>query len=626
MSLTSFVAELKRRRVFRVGAVYAAAAYVVLEASDLMLPRLGVPDWVISLLVLLALAGFILAVALAWAFELTPDGVRRTGAHPGAGKLRDEPVLGARSAIVAVGLVVLGVGVGAGWFLKPKPDVSTAPAAGAAEPDDNKSVAVLPFDDMSPGKDQAWFSDGLTEEILNSLARLEEIRVTARNSSFQFKGRAVDVREIGRQLGVANVVEGSVRRAGDRLRITAQLIRTSDGFHLWSNTYDRQLEDVFAVQLDIAENIARVLDVYLDASRRERMVASGTRDPAAFVHYLRGRAAYNEAHQLGVGTSDRLWQANVWFARALEADPSYALARFYHHDAFSHALMSDLPVSPEFALADGSPDVARLTKLMNADLDRALADAGKGALARSLAVVKHYNRGEWDLLPAAVASFDEATIRQEMEIAGGGWLWFPLMILRQEEKTRNLARWRLKRDPLEVNSWSDMISLEIQAGRLPEAQRLLDEAATHGLQHRYLEESRVLLLLAAGRAQEVLDVHARRLEPMVDGWWAAAMAHAQLGHATQARAEIERGLALGGQHAERTCWILARIGDQSAANECARAIDASPQGWIRLGRLIVDHGSIPFDPNAAPKFTAMYNSMGAKPWPRTQPVSVAARR
>ena len=130
MSLTSFVAELKRRRVFRVGAVYAAAAYVVLEASDLMLPRLGVPDWVISLLVLLALAGFILAVALAWAFELTPDGLRRTGAHPGAGKLRDEPVLGARSAIVAVGLVVLGVGVGAGWFLKPKPDVSTAPAAG----------------------------------------------------------------------------------------------------------------------------------------------------------------------------------------------------------------------------------------------------------------------------------------------------------------------------------------------------------------------------------------------------------------------------------------------------------------------------------------------------------------
>jgi hypothetical protein len=282
-------------------------------------------------------------------------------------------------------------------------------------------------------------------------------------------------------------------------------------------------------------------------------------------------------------------------------------------------------VSPEFALADGSPDVARLTRLMNADLDRALADAGNGALARSLAVVKHYNRGEWDQLPAAVANLDEATIRQEMEIAGGGWLWFPLMILRQEEKTRNLARWRLKRDPLEVNSWSDMISLEIQAGRLPEAQRLLDEAAKHGLRHRYLEESRVLLLLAAGRAQDVLDVHAKRLEAMGAGWWAAAMAQAQLGNATQARAEINRGLAAG-DHAERTCWILARIGDQRAANDCARGIDASPQGWIRLGRMIVDHGSIPFDPNSTPKFTAMYNSTGAQPWPRTQPVSVAAPR
>ena len=134
-----------------------------------------------------------------------------------------------------------------------------------------------------------------------------------------------------------------------------------------------------------------------------------------------------------------------------------------------------------------------------------------------------------------------------------------------------------------------------------------------------------LLLLAAGRAQDVLDVHAKRLEAMGAGWWAAAMAQAQLGNATQARAEINRGLAAG-DHAERTCWILARIGDQRAANDCARAIDASPQGWIRLGRMIVDHGSIPFDPNATPKFTAMYNSTGAQPWPRTQPVSVAAPR
>lgn len=624
MSVTRFIAELKRRRVFRVAAVYAAAAYVVLEASDLMLPRLGVPDWVISLMVLLALAGFVLAVALAWAFEITPDGLRRTDHHSLDAEQSNEPLLGTRSTIVAFGLVLLGVGVGAGWVLKPKAEESAIAPAAVAEADDQKSVAVLPFDDMSPGKDQAWFSDGLTEEILNSLARIEEIRVTARNSSFQFKGRAVDVREVGRELGVANVVEGSVRRSGDQLRITAQLIRTADGFHLWSNTYDRHLDAVFAVQLDIAENIARALDVYLDASKRERMVASGTRNPAAFVDYLRGRAEYNEAHQIGIATSDRLWKANEWFARALEADPGYALARFYHHDAFSHALMSDLRVPNEFVLADGSPDVARLTKLMNADLDRALADAGNGALARSLAVVKHYNRGEWDRLPAAVANLDESTIRQDMEIAGGGWLWFPLMILRQEEKTRNLARWRLKRDPLEVNSWSDMISIEIQAGRLQEAQRLLDEAGKQGLRHRYLEESRVLLLLAAGRAQEVLDVQARRMDAMGNAWWAAAMAHAELGNATQARAEIKRGLAAH-DHAERTCWILARIGDQRAANDCAHAIDASPQGWIRLSRLIVDHGSIPFDPEATPTFTALYNSMGAKPWPRTQPVSVIAR-
>ena len=627
MSLSRFMIELKRRRVFRVAAVYAAVGFVVLEAADLILPRLGVPDWALSLIVILAIAGLLIAVALAWALEITPEGVKRTApatvAREGDDSAALPPLIDKRAAVFAMALVVLGAGLGAGWVLKPEPVAEAQSTADDVVREDDRSIAVLPFDDLSPDRDQEWFSDGLTEEILNSLARLDEIRVTARNSSFQFKNRAVDVREVGRQLGVANVVEGSVRRSGDQLRITAQLIRAADGFHLWSDTYNRHLDDVFAVQQDIAENIARVLDVYLDDERRERMVASGTRDPAAFLYYLRGRAAYAEAHRLGVGESDLLWQANAWFDRALAVDSTYALARFYHHDAYSHGLMLDLVPPADLMRAGGTPDLERIAALMHADLDRALRDAGDGPLGRSLAVVRHFNRGDWSGLRRAVTAFDQETMAHDMEIAGAGWLWFPMMILHEKATMREMVRWQLQRDPLDVDPWSSMIMLELRAGRVTEARRFLDQADETGVQHKYLEEARVAILLAEGRTGEVLAQESR-LEEVGIGWWAAAMAHAELGNIPAARAAIERGRT--SEHADRICWLLARIGDQPGANECASGLDASPQGWVRLSRLIVHHGSVPFDPEATPRFTAMYASTGAPPWPRTVPAAAARQR
>ena len=626
----SFFAELKRRRVYQVATVYLAVGFVVIQAADVILPRVGIPDWAVSLIVILVILGFPLALVLAWALELTPAGIRVATAPP-AGQPADPPhsALGRRTVALSVGLVVLGVGIGAGWFLRPATAARDDDAAGVGNvpredvaPDaavpDAKSIAVLPFQDMSAGGDQEWFSDGLTEEILNSLARMGELRVSARNSSFQFKGRGVDVRDVGRQLGVANVLEGSVRRAGDELRVTAQLIRSADGFHLWSDTYDRRLDDVFAVQEDIAENIARVLDVYLDDERRAHMVASGTREPNAYLHYLRGRAVYNRAHQLGVGTNDALWEANTWFERALALDSGYVAARFYHHDALSHALMGDHAAPAELQRADGTPDVERLERLMRTDLDRALADAGDTPLGRSLAVVRHFNRGDWDRLPAAIAALDAEDLARELDISGGGWLWFPLMLARADERVGELGRLRLERDPLEVNSWTDIISVEILHGRLQEAERLLERAAELGIDHRYIDEERVKLLLAMGRADEVLAVQVPKLAAGGGmDWWAAALAHAHQGDAAAARAALERG-GTAARTSERRCWILAMIGDQAGANDCARVIDAQPQGWTRLARGIVDHSSIPFDADAAPRFSARYASMRTPPWPRTR--------
>ncbi|NNL88247.1 MAG: TIR domain-containing protein, partial [Marinicaulis sp.] len=198
----------------------------------------------------------------------------------------------------------------------------------------DKSVAVLPFIDLSPNKDQEYFSDGLTEEILNSLARLPELKVTARTSAFYFKGKDIPVPEIAETLEVKNIVEGSVRRAGNRLRITAQLIRAEDGIHLWSDTYDGTLNDIFDVQEAIAENIATTLEVYLDADAREAMFAHGTRDVEAFDHYLRGRAQQAEWHDHYEG--DGIWRANQSFAKAVERDPTMARAYFHMADPYAH--------------------------------------------------------------------------------------------------------------------------------------------------------------------------------------------------------------------------------------------------------------------------------------------------
>src|SRR6056297_1779592 len=216
----SFFAELKRRKVVRVAVVYAATAFAVLQGADIMLPRMGVPEWGMNLVVALIVLGFPIALVLGWALELTPDGLKRTEAVPSETANATTPaLLGKRTVFASVLLVVLGLGIGAGWFLRPVSDLETASAEALAEESAaqlvrEKSIAVLPFADMSPNSDQEYFSDGLSEEILNLLAQIRDLKVIGRTSSFAFKGRNEDLRTIGSTLGVAYLLEGSVRKSG----------------------------------------------------------------------------------------------------------------------------------------------------------------------------------------------------------------------------------------------------------------------------------------------------------------------------------------------------------------------------------------------------------------------------
>jgi adenylate cyclase len=311
--LQRWFAELRRRKVFRVAAVYLVAAWLAIQVADAVFEPMGLPAWSMKLVILLAALGFPLACALAWAFDVTPQGIARTApARPDG----DRPP------------AALAASAGAPAAL-PAADRAPSPALAAAAP--TESVAILPFADLSPGRDNEYFCDGIADELINALCCVRGLRVASRTSSFQYKGRAADVREIGRALGVGAVLEGSVRRAGDRVRITAQLVGTADGYHLWSESFDRLLEDVFVTQTEIAQKLVRALRLTLTAQESELIERGGTRSAEAYDLYLRGQAFLRD------GTDTTLPRAAALFGRAIEADPAFAQAHAGLASALAYA-------------------------------------------------------------------------------------------------------------------------------------------------------------------------------------------------------------------------------------------------------------------------------------------------
>jgi adenylate cyclase len=281
VNTATFFAELKRRKVFKVGAAYLIVAWLAVQAASIGFPAFDAPPWVLRIFILIALLGFPIAVVMAWVFDVTPAGVKLdAGASGGKGLFA-----------AAVLLIVLALG----WYFYGQPsfrkgDVTTPAVA------DRNSIAVLPFANMSGKSEEDYFSDGMTEELLNVLAKVPQLKVVARTSVFQFKDKGGDIREIGRKLGVTNIVEGSVRRDGPDVRITAQLVRVADGFHIWSETYDRKLESVFALQDQIARRIADALKLSLGVSAP--VAPRAPIDPQAYDEYLKGRALLRQRTDL----------------------------------------------------------------------------------------------------------------------------------------------------------------------------------------------------------------------------------------------------------------------------------------------------------------------------------------
>jgi serine/threonine-protein kinase len=303
----NFFGELKRRNVYKVAVAYAIVGWLLVQVATQVFPFLEIPTWVVRLVIVLVAVGFPIALVIAWAFELTPEGIKRTEDVDLAASARQPR----KHAWIFV--VIVGAALSVGLFFIGR---YTARNSGSASELPAKSIAVLPFVDLSQAKDQEYFCDGISEEILDALAKVEGLRVVARTSSFSFKGKNADVSEIAQKLNVQNVLEGSLRREGNRIRVTAQLVNARDGFHVWSETYERELQGVFAVQDEITRAIVDALKIKLAVAPPPR----APQDTEAYDLYLQGLYLSNKSDEESLRKSLNLFQ------QALGKDPNFARA------------------------------------------------------------------------------------------------------------------------------------------------------------------------------------------------------------------------------------------------------------------------------------------------------------
>jgi len=381
--MASVWAELRRRNVVKVALAYAIVGWLLVEVASVVLPTFKAPEWIMQVFTFLVIVGFPLALIFAWAFELTPEGIKR---EKNVDRSESITHLTGRNIdyiiIAALSIALVFFAFTHDWRGEEVQDADITA---------DKSIAVLAFADLSPEGDQEYFSDGISEELLNVLAKIPGLRVAARTSSFQFKGENRDAIDIGQQLNVALVLEGSVRKAGLQIRITAQLIDASDGFHLWSETYDRELVNIFAVQDEISAAIVDALKEHLGLEVEAAPHVARTTTPEAYEDFLLGR---NLIHRR---TQPLLEQAVERFQAVLAADPDYAPAWVGLAEATIMLLDSESSwgnLSIEEVVARATPALKRALAL---DSDLADAYAARGLMYK-----------KQDLHEEALADFDRA--------------------------------------------------------------------------------------------------------------------------------------------------------------------------------------------------------------------------
>ncbi|HTD00905.1 MAG TPA: tetratricopeptide repeat protein, partial [Chthoniobacterales bacterium] len=465
--MNNFFAELKRRNVYKVAVAYIVAGWALSQGIAQVLPVFDIPNLVIRLIVLLIIVGLPVALILAWMFEMTPEGIKRTAtadAMPAAARSKKHTWI---YVVVIAGLFSIGL-----FFLGRYTASRTAEDGRPGGPSlPQKSIAVLPFDNLSRDPDNAYFAEGVQDEILTRLAKVADLKVISRTSTQHFKSAPENLPQIAKQLGVTNILEGSVQKAADQVRVNVQLINAITDAHVWADTYDRKLTDIFAVESEIAKNIAETLQARLSGSEKTSIAKMPTVNPEAYELYLKGRFFWNKR------TGTDLRKAIDYFNQAIAKDPNYALA--YVGLADSYLLLSSYAaVSPAESLP---PARSALKKALELDDSLAEAHASFGLLT-TLELDLH--RALDELKRAVELKPNYATAHH--------WLALAHLTLAQFDSAISEAKRAIELDPLSLVINADTSWIYFSARRYDEAEAQVRKTLEIGpqffLAHYYLGE------------------------------------------------------------------------------------------------------------------------------------------
>jgi TolB-like protein/Flp pilus assembly protein TadD len=508
MNPHNFFAELKRRNVYKVAVAYAVVAWLTIQAASIFLPAFNAPQWAMQVVILILVVGFPIALVFSWAFEITSEGIKlESEIEPNKSIARRT---GRKIVAVTIVLAVIAAGLFVFQLIGAR---STSPSAAAIS---NKSIAVLPFDNLSGDPQNAYFSEGVQDEILTRLAKIGELKVISRTSTQRFKSAPNDLRQIAQQLGVANILEGSVQKTTDQVRVNVQLINALNDAHLWAETYDRKLTDIFAVESEIAKTVAENLQAKLNGRAEKVLAARPTENPQAHELYLKGRYFWNKR------TTQNLEKAIGFFQQAIDLDPNYALAYAGLGDAHS--------IVPIYA---GTPPKDDVPKALAAarkavEIDDSLAEAHT-SLANALVMNLPLATAEPEFRRAIELNPNYATAHQ----------WFGECLFGEGRYPEALAE--LERahelDPLSLIINASYGMALAGAGRTAEAIDQLHKAidlepnliAAHSMLGQTFE--------AEGKLSEAIAEYdkVRELAPTPASYAVLAFAHAKAGRSAEAR-------------------------------------------------------------------------------------------
>ncbi len=445
MKIDNFFSELKRRNVYKVAVAYAVVGWLLVQVATQVFPFLEIPNWAIRLVIVLVAIGFPIALVIAWAFEATPEGIKRTEVADAT-----PPASSGRKRHAWIYVVVVAAAISVALFFLGRYSARSKTATAASDELPAKSIAILPFDNLSDDKANAYFAEGVQDEILTRLAKVADLKVIARTSTEKFKSSPENLPDIAKQLGVRNILEGSVQKANDQVRVNVQLINAMTNAHLWAEIYDRKLTDIFAVESDISKTVADQLQAKLTGSEKRMMAAQPTSNTEAYELYHKGRSLWEKRF------GDNIPNAIVFYNQAIARDPNYALA--YAGLADAYVL---LPFYTSTARRD-STEKARAAAVKALQLDPNLAEA-HSALGKIL------NFDNIDL-PASIREFQRAIELKPNDATAHHWFGNgPLAGLGRFEEAIAEGKRSIELDPLSPIMNADLGNTLYYARRYDEA-------------------------------------------------------------------------------------------------------------------------------------------------------------